>query len=88
MTLQCRKCIKTFNYDETIHWYKGIRTEEGTFEETLESESYSTSDIGSVLIKNVTYIDDAGFYFCRIGERNDIEVGYDLKGMRLILTCV
>lgn len=88
VTLQCRKCNKTFHYGETIHWYKGIRTEEDTFEDTLESESYKISDIGSVLIKNVTYFDDAGFYFCRIGERNDIEVGYDLKGMRLIVTCL
>lgn len=77
VTLQCRRCNETFTFSKTIHWYKTIKEQDETYEEKLESPLFKFSEVGSVLIENVTYL-DAGIYSCRIG--NGTKVGYDLKG--------
>lgn len=77
VSLQCRKCNETFNFNTTVHWFKATRTKDEVREVKLESPLYKFSEVGSILLENVASA-DSRIFFCHIG--NATILGYDVKG--------
>lgn len=80
VSLQCRKCNESFNFNTTIHWFKTTRTRDEVKEEKLEFPLYKFSEVGSILFENVTSA-DSRIFVCHIA--NATRLGYDVKGRTL-----